>query len=266
MNSAQPVPFFTLQDKVAVITGASSGIGLATAERFLAAGARVFGIDRSPQGAEPFPVLRADVSREAELASAFERVTSEAGSLDILLNNAAIQPLGVPLENLDGQLLQRTLEVNVAAVALAHKLALRHMRPGGRILNTGSFVGLVGTPGCAIYAASKAAVIHLTRLAALEFAPRGITVNCVCPGTIRTPAIASIPDNPEIPFVEQRTPLGRLGEPSEIAAAFHFLASPEASYITGAILPVDGGIAAGWERYDLVPPPHVVAGRWIDAP
>ena len=100
----------------------------------------------------------------------------------------------------------------------------------------------------------------------MELAPRGITVNCVCPGTIRTPAVLGIANNPEIPFVEKRTPLRRLGEPEEVAAAFHFLASEEAAYITGAILPVDGGITAGWERYDLVPPGNVIAGEWRDEP
>ena len=90
-------------------------------------------------------------------------------------------------------------------------------------------------------------------------------MNCVCPGTIRTPAVTDIPDNPEIAFVEKRTPLGRLGEPWEVAAAFHFLASDEASYITGAVVPVDGGIAAGWEQYDLTLPANVQNGQWRDA-
>lgn len=257
---------FSLHGKTALITGASSGIGRATAERFLSARAQVFGVDRSPAGDESFPLIPIDVTDESALGEAFEHVLWTAGALDILVNNAGIQPLGVGFEGLTAQLIRRTLDVNVTAVALGHKYAARCMKPGGRILNTGSFVGLIGVPAGTIYAASKAAVIHLTKLAAVELAPRGITVNCVCPGTIRTPAVTEIPDNPEIPFVETRAPLGRLGESDEVAAAFHFLASEEAAYITGAVLPVDGGIAAGWERYDLIPPANVAGGEWRDLP
>ena len=257
---------FSLKGKAALITGASSGIGLAIAKRFQEAGALVFGVDRHPTGSEGFEVLEVDVADDTALGDAFDEISRMGYGLQIVINNAGIQPLGVPFSDLTPALVRRTLEINVAAVALGHAHAARHLKWGGRILNTGSFVGLLGAPGGSIYAASKAAVIHLTRSAAVELAPRGITVNCVCPGTIRTPAVLGIENNPEIPFVEKRTPLGRLGEPEEVAAAFHFLASEEASYITGAILPVDGGIAAGWERYDLVPPGNVIAGEWRDEP
>ncbi len=255
---------FSLRDKVAVVTGASSGIGRAIAERFLACGAQVHGMDRLPAGSEPFPVVQVDVSDLEALGRAFESVVAATGGVDILVNNAGIQPLGVTFDALTPALIERTLAVNVSAVIWGHTLAARLMRPGGRIINTGSFVGTVGVPGGSVYAVSKAAIVHLTRLAAVELAPRGITVNCVCPGTIRTPAVMNIPDNPEIPFVSARTPLGRLGEPDEVAAAFHFLATDEASYITGAILPVDGGISAGWERYDLGAPQNFQNGEWHD--
>jgi NAD(P)-dependent dehydrogenase (short-subunit alcohol dehydrogenase family) len=248
---------FSLAGKVAVVTGSASGIGLAIAERFRAAGATVIGLDRN---ADP----SCDVSDESQLVTALDAVVAEHGRLDIVVNNAGIQPLGVDFATLTPQLLERTFAVNVSGVALGIKHAACLMAAGGRILNTGSFVGILGVPHGTAYAASKAAVIHLTRLAAVELAPRGITVNCVCPGTIATPAVTGIPDNPEIPFVEARTPLGRLGTPAEVAAAFHFLASDEASYITGAILPVDGGISAGWERYDLTPPANIVNGTWTD--
>ncbi|HEY8899021.1 MAG TPA: SDR family oxidoreductase [Chthoniobacterales bacterium] len=248
---------FSLPGKVAVVTGSASGIGLAVAERFRAAGAAVVGLDRN--SASP-----CDVSDESQLAAALDAVVAEHGRLDIMVNNAGIQPLGVDFATLTPQLLERTFAVNVNGVALGTKHAARHMTVGGRILNTGSFVGMIGVPQGTAYAASKAAVIHLTRLAAVELASRGITVNCVCPGTVATPAVLDIPDNPEIPFAESRTPLGRLATPEEIAAAFHFLASDEASYITGAILPVDGGITAGWERYDLTTPPNILNGRWTE--
>jgi len=248
---------FSLANKVAAITGSASGIGLAIANRFRAAGATVIGLDRNA-------VPPCDVSDESQLASALDAIVAEHGRLDIMVNNAGIQPLGVDFAALTPQLLERTFAVNVSGVALGTKHAARLMNAGGRIINTGSFVGLLGVPQGTAYAASKAAVIHLTRLAAVELAPRGITVNCVCPGTIATPAVLDIPDNPEIPFSESRTPLGRLGTPEEVAAAFHFLASDESSYITGAILPVDGGITAGWERYDLAAPPNIIDGKWND--
>ena len=108
-----------------------------------------------------------------------------------------------------------------------------------------SFAGMIGAPGGAAYSTSKAAVIHLTRLGAIELAPRRITVNAISPGTIRTPAVTGIPDNPEVPFIERRTPLGRLGEPEEIAALAHFLASEEAAYITGQNIAIDRGLTAG---------------------
>ena len=259
---------FRLADRVAVVTGGASGIGRAIVDRFLAAGASVTVLDRSPGELPPeVAAFEVDVSEEDSVAAALQSVAeAHDGRLDIVINNAGIQPLGVGFEDLTPDLLERTMAVNVNGVAYGIKHAGRLMKRGGRIVNTGSFVGLTGVPRGAVYATSKAAVVHLTRLAAIELAPRDITVNCVCPGTIRTPAVTEIPDNPEIPFAESRTPLGRLGEPEEIAAAFHFLASNEASYVTGAILSVDGGISAGWERYDTIPPANIAGGAWKDDP
>lgn len=255
---------FDLTNKVAVITGGASGIGLAIVHRFLAAGARVLLVDRNEAQIEGALFHQADVSTEEGVRGMLARAMVAFGRVDILINNAGIQPLGVHFNELSPQLLQRTFEVNVHSVAFGIKHGGAILERGGRIINTGSFVGMIGSPGGTAYSASKAAVIHLTRLGAIELAENGITVNCVCPGTVMTPAVTSIPDNPEIPFVRRMTPLGRLAEPSEIAAVFHFLASDDAGYITGAIIPVDGGITAGWNEYPLITPGNVIGGNWHD--
>jgi len=256
---------FSLAGKAAVVTGGSSGIGQAIAWRFRSAGAQVLIVDRvaSP---DDFPFFLADISRDDEVARAFDEAVSRFGRLDIAVNNAGIQPLGVGFENLSGELLARTFAVNVHGVAFGIKQAGRVLAGGGRVINTASFVGMIATPGGTAYSTSKAAVIHLTRLGAIELAPRRITVNAISPGTIRTPAVTAIANNPEIPFIERRTPLGRLGEPEEVAALAHFLASDEAAYITGQNVAIDGGLTAGWTEYDLVPPANVRDGKWLDDP
>lgn len=255
---------FDLTNKVAVVTGGASGIGRAVVERFVAAGAKVLLVDRDEATVPSAVFHRADVADESQVRGMLVRAKELFGRVDILVSNAGIQPLGVRFADLTPQLLQKTLEVNVHSVAFGIKHGGEWLERGGRIINTGSFVGLIGSPAGTAYSMSKAAVIHLTRLGAIELAAKGITVNCVCPGTVLTPAVTDIPDNPEIPFVSRATPLGRLAQPSEIAAVFHFLASDDAGYMTGAILPVDGGITAGWSEYPLTPPNNIVEGTWHD--
>ncbi|MDR3456444.1 MAG: SDR family oxidoreductase [Verrucomicrobiae bacterium] len=262
---------FTLANKTAIVTGGASGIGLAIAKRFIAAGARVLVADRSTVGAAVVTAMgaeffRADVAREEQIAAMFEAAWKSFGRVDVLVNNAGIQPLGVGFEQLTGELLGRTLDVNVNGVAFGIKYAGRLLADRGRVINLASFAGMIGTPGGAAYSTSKAAVIHLTKLGAIELAPRGITVNAISPGTILTPAVTDIPDNPEIAFITRRTPLGRLGRPEEVGALAQFLASDEAAYITGQNIAIDGGLTAGWTEYDLVPPANIQDGRWVDAP
>ena len=259
---------FTLAGKSAVVTGGSSGIGRAIVHRFCAAGAHVMIADRKrpTEAAGDSTALfhEADVSREESVAAMLDTARAKFGKVDILVNNAGIQPLGIGFDALTPALLERTFAVNIHSVAYGIKHARRVLTEGGRVINTASFVGMLGTPGAAVYATSKAAVIHMTRLAAIELAPRRITVNAVSPGTIRTPAVTEIPDNPEIPFIENRAPLRRLGEPEEVAALCHFLASDEAAYITGQNIAVDGGLTAGWTEYELTPPGNIQGGKWID--
>lgn len=246
---------FSLTHKVAVVTGGASGIGEAVVQRFLKAGATVYSLDLVETAVAGATALVGDVSKEADMERLLANAAAATGHIDILVNNAGIQPLGIPFAELTEATLRRTLEVNVHGVTYGVKHGPRFMPEfGGRLINTTSFVGIIGIPLGSAYAVSKAAVVQITKCAAIELAARRITVNAVAPGTVLTPAVTDIPNNPEIPFVSQRTPLGRLAKSEEMASAFHFLASDDAAYITGAILPVDGDITAGWERYDLPPP------------
>jgi len=268
LNPTNPITF-SLAGKAAIVTGGCSGIGLAIARRFREQGAPVLIADRQRDGGRVADEIGAefqltDVSVEAEVAAAFAAAKKLFGRVDILVNNAGIQPLGVRFDEITGPLLERTFAVNVNSVAFGLKHAGRHLTEGGRVINLASFVGLIGVPGGTAYAASKAAVAHLTKLGAIELAPLRITVNAISPGTILTPAVTGIENNPEIPFIARRTPLGRLGQPEEVAALCHFLASDAAAYITGQNIAVDGGLTTGWMEYDLVPPANVQKGRWVD--
>jgi NAD(P)-dependent dehydrogenase (short-subunit alcohol dehydrogenase family) len=260
---------FSIANKTAIVTGGVSGIGLAITKRFISAGARVLIADRRGDGRKIAEDVGADfcqtdVSQEEQVASMFNAARAKFGSVEVLVNNAGIQPLGVGFEKITGDLLSRTLDVNVNGVAFGIKHAMQSLASSGRVVNIASFVGMLATPGAAAYAISKAAVIHLTKLAAIELAPRQITVNAISPGTILTPAVTQIQDNPEIPFIKKRTPLGRLGNPEEVAALCHFLCTDEAAYITGQNIAIDGGLTVGWMEYALVPPLNVQNGRWID--
>jgi len=246
---------FSLNEKIAVVTGGASGIGEAVVQRFLKAGATVYSIDLVDSVVEGATALVGDVAKEADIERLLGEAASKTGHIDILVSNAGIQPLGIPFSEITEATLRRTFEVNVNGVTFGVKHGPRFMpETGGRIINTTSFVGIIGIPLGSAYAVSKAAVVQITKCGAIELANRKITVNAIAPGTVLTPAVTDIPNNPEIPFVSQRTPLGRLAKSEEIASAFHFLASDEAAYITGAILPVDGGITAGWAQYDLPSP------------
>ena len=252
------------EGKVVVITGAAGGIGRATAERFASEGARVVAVDlpNSPLdetvaaiegvGGEALAV-GADVTEWADHERYVKETIERFRGIDCFFNNAGIEGWVGPLVEYPEDVFDKVLAVNVKGVWLGLKAvgpAIRQ-RGGGAIVNTASTAGLGGTPMLVAYGASKHAVIGITRSAALEFAPDKIRVNAICPAPIETRMMRSIerggdPDDPESrrQTIAQGLPLGRYGEPHEVAALVAFLCSDEAGFITGAAYPIDGGSKA----------------------
>jgi len=232
-----------LEGKTAIVTGAGKGIGRAVAERFIREGARVFAADlrfERGTGDERMREIELDVTDE----SAVRKLSAEAGKVDILVNNAGIVEYGAAAEADDAQW-ERILAVNLRGVVLC----CRHFVPGmiergeGAIVNNASINGIRGNYNLAAYSASKGAVVALTCSMALDYAQRGIRVNCVCPGTIEGTGMTE-PIREDLAAREAliaKHPMGRLGTAAEVAKAILFLASDDASFITGLALPVDGG-------------------------
>ncbi|VWB74470.1 short-chain dehydrogenase [Burkholderia lata] len=241
--------------KVAVVTGAATGIGRQAALCFAEAGARVALLDTVVSAAEDVAhaiectgakaiVLRTDVSRADDVRDAIDTTVATFGRLDIAFNNAGIAPRGAPVAEFDEDEWDRTIAVNLKGVWLCMKHECRHMLSfgGGAIVNTSSIMGLVSGPGLSAYSASKSGVIGLTKSVAIDYASRGIRVNAVCPGGIAHTAITDRPENrDDMARLTQATPMARLGEPRDIAETVMWLCSPAARFVTGQAIAVDGG-------------------------
>ncbi len=237
---------FSLEGKVAVITGGAGGIGQATVRRFASAGAQVVVADVNDAQALAEEVaglfVQTDVSDEAQVEALMNAAAAAYGRIDVMINNAGIPVGGAAIAAVAADDVRRSFGTNALGAVYGIKHAVPHMHEGGAIINTASLAGLQGMYGSVPYVAAKFAVVGITKTAALELAGRGIRVNCVCPGNIDTPMGAS----PEFAAVTNAmTPLGRPGRPEEIAALFHFLASDDCSYITGQAISIDGGMTAG---------------------
>jgi len=233
-----------LAGRVALVTGGASGIGLATVEALRERGAVVVAADLRADGG----VWPLDVTDESAVDAAVARVVEEHGRLDLAANVAGTPGRYAEVVDSTTDDWRHTLSVNLDGVYLCLRAELRAMRAGGSgsVVNVASSAGRMGVPGLAAYSASKHGVLGLTKSAALEEARNGIRVNAVCPGSVRTPMLRGFVggDEETLEKMGRRAPMGRLGEPEEIAAAVVWLLSDEAAFVTGNALSPDGGVAA----------------------
>jgi NAD(P)-dependent dehydrogenase (short-subunit alcohol dehydrogenase family) len=249
-------PTYDFRGQVALVTGASTGMGAATARAFAEAGAFVvladinestIGEELSQRGHEVL-TLRCDVSDETQVAAVVDQAVARFGRLDMAFNNAGIMIPPADAADEPADAFDRVTAVNLRGVWASMKHELAHMRrqSSGAIVNCSSLGGLVGGARRASYHATKHGVLGLTRSAALEYAPRGVRINAVCPGTIETPMVDRMAGAGELDLDATLavTPMARLGKGEEIASAVLWLCSPGASFVTGVALPVDGGYTA----------------------
>lgn len=243
--------------RTAVVTGGAAGIGLEIVRHLVGEGMRVLAIDRDSDacarawrtlamGEDRVRIITGDIGTVDGARKAVEAAVDAYGRLDLLCNNAAVHPLEL-VEEHALETWNETFRVNVNGTMLCSQLALLHMKrqKSGAIVNIGSISGLVPYAGGSAYAASKAAIIMLTKVLALEAGPYGVTVNCICPGSIRT-RVSPDASTEEIPA---HIPIRRYGKPTDVAHLVSYLASEAASYLTGSVIVLDGGATAGRSRH-----------------
>jgi NAD(P)-dependent dehydrogenase (short-subunit alcohol dehydrogenase family) len=243
---------FGLAGKVAVVTGAASGIGKAAAERLAAAQAEVVVLDvdeeagRAVADAIDGRFARADVSSYEDVAEAMKQAAGERGRLDIVVNNAGIALPSQPLTETTREHFDEHLGVNARGVLNGMRAAAPYMRGGGAIVNTASILGVLALPGYASYAASKFAVVGLTKVGAIELGPLGVRVNCICPTSVDTPMLWTFPaGRQEASALSDASTLGRIAQPEHVAALIHFLAADDCPVISGQAVLIDCGVTAG---------------------
>lgn len=248
----------TFQDKVAVVTGGASGMGLATAKKLTQAGAKVVIAGRNAERgkaaqqalsaiSEHVRFVQTDVSQPDQVEQLIQTTVETFGGLDLAFNNAGMEAL-VPLNHLSEEIWDQVIDVNLKGMWLSMKYEIAHMQQngGGVIVNNSSTAGAKGMAGAPAYVASKHGVNGLTKTLALEYAEAGIRINAVMPGAIETPMldrISSMLPNPQEIFTSI-TPMKRTGNAAEVADAVLWLLSDAASYVTGTVIPVDGGMLA----------------------
>jgi len=241
--------FFSLVDKVAVVTGGVSGIGLAIAERFARAGADIVIADVADGSALAAKLgglfVQTDVSEEEQVKELMQRVHDTYGKLDIIVNNAGVFGDYVKLVDSHKKDFDLTYSVNTLGVVHGIKHAVPFMREGGSIVNISSVAGRQGAMYLGPYVASKWAIIGITKTAALELGTRKIRVNAVCPSSVDTPMARAEGGEALLNMESLQVPLGRIAQPEEVAALVHFLASDDSSFINGQAINIDGGFTAG---------------------
>ena len=253
--STDPAQLRTIAGRVAVVTGAASGMGRATARLFAADGARVAVVDRVLADAQVVAdeitaaggtahAIGADLAEPAAPGQAIVEARAALGPIDILVNNAGIS-IPAPIDHPDFEAAWAlTMAVNITAYTLTVREALEDLKRNGdgRIVNVASTEGLGATAFIPAYTAAKHAVVGFTRSLCVELGPTGVTANCICPGPILTGMTAPIPDDAKVKFARRRVPMRRYGRPEEVAHITLSVVLPASSFLTGAIIPVDGGL------------------------